>query len=223
MAHELPMEALSAPAASRFRASLRLIRTYAVGRVLDVGCGTMPFRGAALSRAQAYDGLDIEARTTGVRYLNDVQDMRDVPSESYETILCFEVLEHVPDPERALREMRRVLQPGGHILLTVPHLSRLHEEPHDYFRYTKYGLQALATRAHLDVVELQSEAGLFSFLSHQLSLLTLGLAWNVPVLRAVAKSFNGLVLVRAPLCLDRLTDRHGLFAAGYSAAFRKHA
>ena len=73
----------------------------------------------------------------------------DLPfgDRSFETVFSSQVLEHVPEPWRMVEDMARVLKPGGHLILTAPHIWGLHEVPHDYFRFTSYGLQHLARRA----------------------------------------------------------------------------
>ncbi|MHB1297042.1 MAG: class I SAM-dependent methyltransferase [Gemmatimonadaceae bacterium] len=214
-------ENFSAANAGRFGATRAVIERHARGRVLDVGCGHMPFRASALASADTYEGLDVEARAEGVTHLGDAQDMTAIPNDAYDTAFCFEVLEHLPRPGRALAEIARVLRPGGTLLLSAPHLSRLHEEPHDYFRFTRHGLRVLMEDAGLEPVEIAPHAGLLSFLAHQLSTVVLGLVWPMPGVRQVAYVLNRLLLVWPVLWLDRLLDRNGLFALGYIAVARK--
>jgi SAM-dependent methyltransferase len=214
-------EAFSAANASRFAATRAAIAEHAHGRVLDVGCGHMPFRAAALQRAERYEGFDIEARVPGVTHIGDAQAMTGVADATYDTAFCFEVLEHLPHPERAVREIARVLRPGGTLLLSVPHLSRLHEEPHDYFRFTAHGLRVLLQEAGLEPLSIAPHAGVLSFLAHQVSTIVVGLAWPVPGLRQLVYGLNQLTLVWPMLWLDHVLDRKGLFALGYVAVARK--
>jgi len=69
------------------------------------------------------------------------------------------VLEHVPEPAQLLGEAGRVLRNGGHLVLTAPHIWGVHEEPHDYYRFTGFGLAHLARRAGLEPVEVRPLAG----------------------------------------------------------------
>lgn len=209
--------------AARFRVTRALIAQHARGRVLDVGCGHMPFRAAALAHAESYEGFDVEARTGGVTHIGDAQDMRGIATAGYDTVFCFEVLEHLPRPDLALAEIARVLRHGGTLLLSVPHLSRLHEEPHDYFRYTRHGLRSLLERTGLEPVEISPFAGLLTFLAHQVSTIILGLLWPIPGVRQLAYGLNRLLLVWPPIWLDRVTDPRGLFALGYVVVARKPA
>lgn len=214
-------EDFSALNAARMRATRTAIAEHAAGRVLDVGCGHMPFRQDALRVAQTYEGFDVERRAEGVTHVGNAEAMTDIVSAAYDTVFCFEVLEHLPHPQAAVAEMYRVLKPGGMLLLSVPHLSRLHEEPHDYFRYTSYGLRSILSDAGFEPLRITATAGLFSFLAHQVSTVVLGVAWPVPGLRQLMYQLNRLLLVWPMLWLDRMIDGRGVFALGYVAVARK--
>lgn len=211
---------LSAASRLRFDVARALIAEHARGRVLDVGCGRMPFRADILATGARYESLDVEARVPGVDHLGDVQDLRAIADATYDAVTCFEVLEHVPHPDRAVSELARILAPGGTLLVTVPHLSRLHEQPHDYYRFTGYGLRVLAEQAGLDVVDVRAHGGLASFLGHQASTTLLGLTWGIPGVGRAARALNRAALIRPLLALDQL-DRSGLFALGFSLVARK--
>jgi SAM-dependent methyltransferase len=73
--------------------------------------------------------------------------------------LISEVLEHLPSPGDAVREIHRVLKPGGHVILTTPLFWPLHEQPRDYYRFTKFGLQFLFERSGLRVLEVAELTG----------------------------------------------------------------
>ena len=77
----------------------------------------------------------------------------------FDTALSIAVIEHVPEPRRMLAEILRVLRPGAHLILLAPQYWRLHEEPHDYFRFTHYGLAHLARQEGFEVVELRAQGG----------------------------------------------------------------
>jgi SAM-dependent methyltransferase len=183
----------------------------------------MLFRNWVLEHAASYEGLDILPRVSGVHYVDDACDMRRVPRGAFDAVLCFEVLEHLASPDRALAAIADVLRPGGKLLVTVPHLSRLHEEPHDYFRYTGYGLRALTERAGLEVLEITPYAGLATFLAHQISTAMLGILWGAWGMREIAYQVNRVGFVYPPLWIDRLLTRKNLFPVGYSMAACKPA
>ena len=133
-------------------------RRYARGRLLDVGCGNRPYLEVFRPAVSSYVGLDPDRQ--GSR--PDVAALAaELPfaERSFDTALSIAVIEHVQDPRRMLVEVRRVLRPGGHLILLAPQYWRLHEEPHDFFRFTHYGLAHLAREAGLEVVDVRAQGG----------------------------------------------------------------
>lgn len=92
------------------------------GRVLDIGGGLGPYR-ESLSYTSYYS-LEINPALSP----DIVGSALDLPvrSGATDSVLCNEVLEHLPDPAGAVREIHRVLQPGGRVYVTVPFLWCLH-------------------------------------------------------------------------------------------------
>ena len=88
----------------------------------------------------------------------------DIPAEnaSFDCILSTAVLEHLEEPGRALKEAFRVLRPGGHVLYTAPLFWHLHEEPRDFYRYTRYGLEYLFNEAGFQIIRLEALSGFWT-------------------------------------------------------------
>jgi SAM-dependent methyltransferase len=131
------------------------------------------------------------------------------------------VLEHLPHPWLAMTEAYRVLKPGGVIIVSVPHLSRLHDLPHDYYRYTANGLASLLGDAGFSEVEIVPKGGVFSFLGHQVSTFLITLTWGIPVLREIVYFLNEWLITRPCFGLDSLLSRGGLAPLGYVAVGQK--
>lgn len=180
------------------------VARHASGDVLDVGCGSMPYRSAVLEVAESYDGLDVEKRHEDVRFVASATDMSPVPTDAYATVLCAEVLEHVPDPDRAMSEIARVLQPNGRLIMSVPFLARLHEEPDDYGRYTEHGLRVLCERAGLRIDEIHVTGSIASFLGHQVSTGLVGATWHLRGFRWFFFMLNAVTVVGPSRVVDRL-------------------
>jgi SAM-dependent methyltransferase len=191
------------------------------GKCIDIGCGDMPFRSLIEKRVDQYDSVDIEKRVPDVRYLADIQDMSVIDSDSYDSALCLEVLEHVPNPCKAIAEIHRILKKGATLVCSVPHLSRLHEEPHDYYRYTKYGIRYLFERSGFRVISIEPTGGMFCFLGHQLSTIFLLPVWHIPILKNIAFWINKWFIVKLFYACDTHLDKEKIFALGYTCVVQK--
>lgn len=201
--------------------TLPLLLKYAKGTLIDLGCGYLPYKNFLSGKVQKYDSLDLYPRTTDVTYTGDIQDMRMVDENFYDTALCLEVLEHVADPFRACREISRILKSGGNLILSVPHLSRMHDEPHDYYRFTNYGIQVILGQAGFTILEIQDRGGLFSFIGHQISTALLSLTWRIPILEQIAWLLNSWFITRLCFFLDTNIIPNRIFAQGYSVVAKK--
>ncbi len=134
------------------------------GRLLDLGCGNQPFR-------QWYEPMVCEVVPVDVAPIPGVVVVdlaRPLPFEdaSFDTVLCTQVLEHVPNAEYAMAEIARLLRPGGHALVTVPFLYPTHEAPYDFWRFTHHGLAGLVRRHGLAVAALEAQGGPVLMLTH---------------------------------------------------------
>lgn len=133
-------------------------RNFLSGAVLDIGCGGRPYR--SLVNATRYVGLDLAVEHNPDLIAGCVSlPLRD---NVFDSVICTEVLEHLADPDRCLCEVRRVLKPGGHAYISVPQSWCLHYPPHDYWRFTRYGLCMLAERNGLRVLAVRRIGGVFS-------------------------------------------------------------
>jgi len=141
-----------------------------------------------------------------------------VEDASFDVVLCTQVLEHVAEPALVLAELRRVLRDGGELWLTVPFVGELHEEPHDHYRYTSYGLQGLCERAGFGEVRTWPLGGYFTAMA-QLAR-NMGPATGVGAgsdelgRRVLAAGFRGVA--RALPALDRF-DRRRALPIGFAA------
>ena len=116
------------------------------GSVVDVGCGDSPFK-HLLGSNTTYTGLDYNQssefnyKRTDVVYFDGTKF--PFPNESFDYVLCTEVLEHIPEPGIFIDEVHRILKSDGKALFTVPWSARYHYIPNDYYRYTPSTLQKL--------------------------------------------------------------------------------
>lgn len=147
----------------QIRAYEPLLREHARGRLLDLGCGAVPYYGLYRDRIESCVCLDWPLSAHASPHLDlraDLNAPLPIGDATMDTVLLTDVLEHVARPEPLLEEIARVLSAGGKLIVTVPFFYGLHEEPHDYWRYTEHALRRLCGVAGLDVVSLEPYGGL---------------------------------------------------------------
>lgn len=135
-------------------------RTFVQGIVLDIGCGNRPYQ-SWFPKATTYIGVDMDP-VNGQPDVVAIGGSLPFAANSFDSIFSAQTLEHVADPFAVMTEITRVLKPGGHLVLTAPQAWRVHERPHDYFRFTCYGLRYLAERHDLEVVRIQAQGGVWA-------------------------------------------------------------
>lgn len=187
-------------------------------RILDAGAGEGQYAG--FFPRQRYVGADLGVGDQSWNYagLDVLADLNRLPFADavFDGALNIVTLEHLREPHLAMREMARVLKPGGHLLLIAPHQWEVHQEPHDYFRYTGYGLQWLVEQAGLRVERLDGAGGMFRLLSRRL----LGALQFFP---GLVRPLAALLFVPPALVLPWLDGLDGrkLFTLGYVCVARK--
>jgi len=133
------------------------------GRVLDLACGVMPYKEFLKNDLiEEYIGIDLEP----TEYHHDVKpdfywDGNKIPLEdaSVDYVIATEFLEHYFDTTHILKEIRRVLKPGGTFFFTVPGVWPLHEVPYDYHRFTPFGLEEHFKKSEFTFWEIKPLGG----------------------------------------------------------------
>lgn len=165
------------------RRSVESLARESHGVLLDVGVSEAPYRELFAPYVSRYFGLEyppsildkqpemwsiLEAVKVPVQVFGDGTRL-PVRDSSIDTVLSTEVLEHVPHPELLMREMARVVKPGGKVLVTVPFIQPLHELPSDYHRFTPSALRSYAVEAGLAVVSITPRGNFASAMGAMLS------------------------------------------------------
>jgi SAM-dependent methyltransferase len=140
---------------------LLLSSRYFSGRLIDIGCGTKPYTELLKPFVADHIGVDHEGTLHSKQNIDLFGTAYAIPAEdaSFDSALCTAVLEHLEEPEDALHECYRVLKPGGVAIYSVPFIWHLHEEPRDFYRFSKYGLDYLFTKVGFEVVEIKALSG----------------------------------------------------------------
>lgn len=184
--------------------------------VFDAGAGEA--RHAALFAGRRYVAVDLAVGDAAWNYasLDAVSDLCALPFRDavFDAAINVVTLEHIHDPARALREIARTLKPGARIFLAVPQDWEVHQAPHDYFRYTRHGVDHLLRQAGLKPMRIDPAGGYFRLLSRRLlnglQFFVGGWRWMLFLPAAVCLAPPALLL---PL-LEPL-DAHKNFTLGY--------
>ena len=162
---------------------------FASGTLLDYGCGNRPYESLFQAGIQKYIGVDVvQNKFNTVSYVVPTNALLPLENDSVDTVLSTQVLEHVSEPKDYIQEVARVLRPGGTFILTCPGTYMLHEEPYDFFRYTKYGLQHLLESHNFEIVRLDAAGGAWRLIGQTLvNHKTFGAKFRVPIIGGLTR------------------------------------
>jgi SAM-dependent methyltransferase len=205
------------------RELMRGLEPHLGGRLIDIGCGTKPLAAWSRGKVARHVGIDHPAGLHGPSGVDAYASAYRTPfrDASFDAAVCSAVLEHLEEPEAALRECFRLLKPGGVAAYTVPFIWHVHEEPRDFYRYSKYGMAYLLKKAGFEVLEVRALSG-FWLTFGQLLVYNLFRCQRGPLRYLPLIPLLGLALQGAFYALDRL-DRTERWTWAYLALARKPA
>jgi ubiquinone/menaquinone biosynthesis C-methylase UbiE len=183
--------------------------------VLDAGAGKSPYR--KLFDHAKYEACDFAQLSTDYAPLDYVCDITDIPveDERFDRVVFNQVLEHLPEPGRALTELHRVLKPGGRIFCSVPLFYQEHQQPYDFYRYTQFALRRLFEEAGFEIKRVEWLEGYFGTVAYQYQLMHRALPKDVRSVRALGTGWR-IVYVAPLVLLNRRLARR--LASFYSTA-----
>lgn len=141
------------------RAYSTAIAQYARGDLIDLGCGKVPCYEMYRANVASITCIDWPAsfhRNLHVDLAADLNAQLPLRDSCCDTVLLTDVLEHIVYPDQLWTEIARILRPGGLVIVGVPFMYRLHEQPHDYHRYTEFRLRRFCEDAGLELVALSA-------------------------------------------------------------------
>lgn len=206
------------------RRAAEFLAPHAQGDLLDVGVGERPYGELFAPYVSKYVGLEyppvadnlhpeIWGMLERIRGVVDLfGDGQKMPFRDgvFDTAMALEVLEHVKNPDACLAEIRRVLRPGGRLLLTVPFVAPLHQLPFDYYRYTPGGLEAMLDRNGFTIEKIEPRGNFASATGSTLA------HWMLRAIGARGFHHDGSVQLsrwRAPLVLPFIALVQAFFAS----------
>jgi SAM-dependent methyltransferase len=148
------------------------IQKYARGKLLDIGCGNKPYSEWIDKVCAVYIGVDIiQSSENKVDVICDATQITLLDS-TFDTVFSSQAVEHIAEHEKVFKEAFRLLRPGGHFIVSAPMYWPLHEEPYDFFRFTKHGFKFLMEKTGFETIEILSCGGKWSLMG-QTVLITL--------------------------------------------------
>lgn len=146
---------------TRLDNAIKLKANVAHGVLLDIGCGVKPYEDVFAPYIARYIGLEYSPdsgyRGNKADFCGDAGYL-PLANESVDTVLCTEVFEHLPHPEKAAEEIARVLRPNGVAIITAPFFYPVHDA-YDFFRYSPDGIATILKRHGLKIEEVNSLSG----------------------------------------------------------------
>lgn len=139
---------------------------YYRGVLVDLGCGEAPYKKYFLQYANEYIGVDWTKtlHNSKADVLSNLNKKIALEDDFADTIISLSVIEHLCEPQIFLNESYRILKEDGTMILAVPFMWWIHEAPHDYFRYTPYGLKYIFEKAGFKDIHVQPTTGFFTML-----------------------------------------------------------
>jgi len=135
--------------------STSLLSPHIKGKILDVGCDNKPYQ-KLFTHAKEYIGLELDSPENRKKgEANVFYDGKHFPfgDSTFDSVVFTQVLEHVFNPDEFLNEINRILKKDGNILLTAPFIWDEHEQPHDYARYSSFGLGHLLKKHGFQIIK----------------------------------------------------------------------
>lgn len=142
------------------RKQIKKYSHYVKGIVLDAGSGSLKRYIDMFDDVSRYITLDIDPNNNP-EILASVEDI-PLEDKSIDSVVSTQLLEHLKNPEMAIKEFYRVLKNEGYALITIPQCGELHEEPNDYYRFTNFGIKYLCEKAGFSVVGIDQRGGFFA-------------------------------------------------------------
>jgi SAM-dependent methyltransferase len=199
---------------SIFSKTKNLCNKYLGGTVLEIGAGGDYLKEEFKTIYNEWISLDYDLRSNSIDLRGDGQQL-PFKNEMFDTIISIDVLEHVPNPEKFVSEMFRVLKPGGIVILSTPFFFYLHEEPYDFFRFSKYGLRSIFERNGFIVIDVIPTGGVIAILGILISIFITRVFKFSKVLLNILLKINRFVQLKLFLPIDKKLDKNKRFAQGH--------
>ena len=138
---------------------------YFKGNLIDLGCGKAPFFILYKDKVKNpflvdWSGNDNKKPNSCIDLNHDLTKKLPLSDNTFNTAILSDVLEHIPEPQKLINEIHRILKPESYLIMNTPFFYPLHEEPNDYYRYTRYALEYMCKNAGFKKVNIEVVGGI---------------------------------------------------------------
>jgi SAM-dependent methyltransferase len=200
------------------------------GKMMDFGCGIKPYQ--PLFKVEDYIGVDYQGE--GETYEQSKVDVFydgvriPFPDSHFDSIFSSEVFEHIFNLPDILKELHRVLKPGGKILVTCPFAFGEHEVPADFARYTSYAMRHMFEQQGFEIIAAE-KTGTTTDAIMQLKIVywnnhVLSLFNRIPVVRTILRKGFYLLMNSAAIVKRQIMPRRqDLYLSNIILASKKNS
>ena len=191
---------------------VKLIQKYAKGILLDCGCGKVPYYQIYKDQVDNITCTDWEKtynKSSFIDVHSDLNEKLNVDSNSFDTLLLTDVINHIHQPKVLMNEISRVLKKNGKLILTTPFFYWINEAPYDYHRYTKHELIKLCQENNLKILELNEYGGFLDIIFDLFNKILPNRKWVIYLYLNITK------LIKKTFIYRRLSKYNERFPLGY--------
>jgi len=193
-------------------------KEYVQGKTLDLGAGRLIWKHLIEKFCLSYFSSDIKIENKELGFVSDGGRI-SIKDGSFDTVICLQVIEHVKDPKNILKELSRVLKKNGHAIISFPHLSYIHDEPEDYFRFTLYGFKNLCP-SDLKIEKVNINGGLICFILIPVFIFLNSIFYKIPLLNKLIFYILSLLSITI-FYIDNIFGLKQLYPVNYICCLKK--
>jgi SAM-dependent methyltransferase len=209
---------------SLFSSIENAVTKYAKGDVLDIGCGNKPYESYFEGRINKYIGCDVVQSNMNQVDLICYADNIPLPSNSFDTVISTQTIEHVANHQGLINEANRLLKEGGYFIVSGPFTWPLHEEPYDFFRFSKHGYRYILEKGSFEIVEINSNGGMWATSGQGLIHALVNIKsnkWLVKFIRFISLRLKFYILINSIFSLLDRIDYNEINTINYTVIARK--
>jgi SAM-dependent methyltransferase len=208
-----------------------ILETTTGDRILDAGAGECQNR--ALIENQIYIALDAAWGDQSWDYsdLDVIASLEKTPfkPDSFDLLICTQVMEHVNEPQVVLNEFFRIAKGGGTICISAPQGWGVHQAPYDFFRYTHFGLRHLLEKSGFEIISITPSCGYYGYLANRLTVFPKTFFWQIKqgwlrlLLSPLELISYGIFVLLLPIILNSIDfmDKNRNYTLNYFVLARK--